>query len=87
MRVFVDVETDDGHRYIWYSPIDSDNLANATGEYVHHGLGSDIMDGKWHTFIRDLQADLQEAQSGVSITEVNGLRIRGNGNLDDIFLY
>lgn len=83
--VYIDVETTEGHRYIYYTPVDYDNLKN--GEYVHHGLGSDVIDGQWHTFVRDLQADLEEAQPGVTLLEVNGFLIRGSGRVDDIKLY
>ena len=53
---------------------------------MHHGLGSGVIDGRWRTFVRDLQADLQEAQPGVGIVEVNGFLIRGSGKVDDIKL-
>ena len=51
-----------------------------------HGLGSDATDGRWHTFTRDLEADLADAQRGVNILEVNGFLIRGSGKVDDIML-
>jgi len=80
--VFFDVETDAGHRWIYYAAVDYDSLG--TGEYVQHGVGSAVTDGQWHTFLRDLQADLSAAQPGVSILEVNGLSIRGSAWVDDI---
>ncbi len=82
--VNIDIETTAGHRYISYTPGDSDDLG--TGEYVHHGFGSSAVDGEWHTFTRDLQTDLEEAQPGVSILEVNGFVFRGSGKVDDIQL-
>jgi len=82
--VYLDVETSAGHRYIYYTPDDYNDLGS--GEYVHHGLGSVAKDGQWHTFIRDLQSDLAEAQPGVSILEVNAFALRGNGKVDDIQL-
>jgi len=82
--VYLDVETTAGHRYIYYTPDDYDLLGNAG--MVHHGLGSDVIDGQWHTFVRDLQGDLEHAQPGVSILEVNGFLIRGSGRVDDIKL-
>ena len=82
--VYLNVETTVGLRHIYYTPIDNDRLGN--GEYVHHGLGTNVIDGKWHTFFRDLQADLEEAQPGVTILEVNRFQIRGNGSVDDILL-
>ena len=55
-------------------------------EYVNHGLGSHITDRQWHIFSRNLDADLEDAQSGVEILEVNGFLIRGSGRVDDIKL-
>ena len=83
-KVYLDVETNSGHRYIYYKPDDSNRLGRK--KYVHHGLGSHVTDGKWHTFTRCLNADLSEAQPGVRIEEVNGFLIRGNVRVDDIRL-
>lgn len=82
--VYLDVETTKGHRYLYYAPDDYDDLGSK--EYVHHGLGSLARDGQWHTFTRDLQSDLEEAQLNISIIEVNGFLIRGSGEVDDIQL-
>ncbi len=82
--VYFDVETSAGHRYLTYRPVDHDGLGSGT--YVYHGLGSGAIDGRWHTYSRDLQADLSSAQPGVTITSVNGILIRGSGMLDDIQL-
>lgn len=83
-EVFIDVRTTAGHRYLYYTPDDYDGLGN--GENVHYGLGSDVKDGIWHTFVSDLQVDLEAAQPGVEILEVNGIFIRGSGRVDDIKL-
>ena len=83
--VYIDVETTAGHRYLYYTPVNQDGLGS--GEYVHHGLGTAAMDGQWHTFVSDLQADLADAQPGVTILEVNGFLIRGSGRVDDIKLH
>ena len=82
--VYIDVNTTAGHRYIYYTPADDNSLGG--GKYVHHGLGSGVIDGQWRTFVRDLQVDLEDAQPGVSIEEVNGFFIRGSGRVDDIKL-
>ncbi len=47
----------------------------------------DLTDGQWYTVVRDLQADLDGAQPGVTILEVNGLLIRGSGLVDDVKLH
>jgi len=83
-EIFMDVQTTAGHRYIYYT--DYPGSALGSGEYVHHGLGRGAKDGQWHTFTRDLQADLSEAQPGVVILEVNGFLIRGSGMVDEIKL-
>ncbi len=82
--VYIDLNTTAGHRYLTYKPLDYDQLGE--GEYVEQGLGSDAIDGQWHTFIRDLRADLAQSQPGVTIIEVNGFLIRGSGMVDDIAL-
>jgi len=83
-QIFVDIWTTAGQRYLYYSEADYNGLG--TGLYVHYGLGSAVIDGQWHTFVCDLQADLEAAQPGVSILEVNGFRIHGSGRVDDIKL-
>jgi len=82
--VYVKMETTAGSRSLTYKPVDYNNLGN--GKYVYHGLGTGARDGQWHAFERDLQADLEEAQPGVAILEINGFFIRGSGYVDDIIL-
>ena len=84
-ELYVDVETTAGHRYLYYTPTDDNSLGS--GEYVRHGIGSGVIDGAWHTFARDLQADLRAAQPDASVLEVNGFLIRGSGMIDDIKLH
>jgi len=45
--VYLDVETSAGHRYIYYTPNDYDDLGS--DEYVHHGLGAVTKEGQWRT--------------------------------------
>lgn len=65
---------------------DVNSTIACAGEYVHHGLGSHVIDGQWHTFERNLLADLEEAKPGEEILEVNGFFIMGSGRVDDIKL-
>ena len=54
---------------------------------VRLGLGTGAKDGQWHTFVRDLQADLNQAQGRrVKILSVKSFSIRGSGKVDDIKL-
>ncbi|MCP4108627.1 MAG: hypothetical protein GY749_24275, partial [Desulfobacteraceae bacterium] len=82
--IYVEVGTSDGMRRLVYDYKDTVNLG--TGVYVHHGLGVEAMDGTWHSFTRNLQEDLNEAQPDVTITEVNSILVRGSGRFDDIKL-
>jgi hypothetical protein len=83
-KIYVDVQTTAGQRFITYTPASSDKLGS--GKYVYFGIGSGAIPGQWHTFTRDLQADLEKAQPNVSIQEVNGLIIRGSLRIDGIQL-
>ncbi len=82
--IYIDVQTSLGHRYLVYSYAESDALGD--GEYVKFGIGIGSKDGKWHTYIRDLEADLKRGQPANSIIQVNGFLIRGSGMVDDIKL-
>lgn len=80
--VYIAAQTKEGFRYIYYTSAEDDRLG--TGTYVHHGLGSASRDGNWHTIVRDLEADLQEAQPDNELEAVLGFLIRGSGRVDDI---
>ena len=80
--VYIAVQTKDGFRYLYYTPVAANNLGADT--YVHHGLGTSIRDGNWHTLSRDLEADLKEAQPDNELQAVLGFLIRGSGRVDDI---
>jgi hypothetical protein len=81
-RVALVTRTTAGLCYLGYSPVEE----NAFGEesYLDFGLGSSASDGQWHTFTRDLQADINMALPGTTILEVKRFLIRGSGSVDDI---
>jgi hypothetical protein len=83
-RIYVDVQTTAGQRFITYTPAGSDTLG--IGKRVYFGIGSGAIPGQWHRFTRDLQADIEKAQPDVRILEVNGLIIRGNLRIDSVAL-
>ena len=83
--VYVAVQTKNGFRYLYYTPVATDSLGADT--YVHHGLGAQTKDGQWHTLIRDLAYDLKEAQPDNELQAVLGFLIRGNGRVDDIMTH
>ena len=83
--VYVAVQTRDGFRYIYYTD-DDNNFHAGLDEYVHHNIGSSANDGNWHTFTRDLVADLKAGQPLNELESVLGFFIRGSGRVDDIVL-
>ncbi len=80
--IYIAVQTKDGFRYIYYTPVKTDGLGSGT--YIHHGLGEHGKDGQWHTIIRDLEYDLKEAQPDNELRAILGFFIRGSGRVDDI---
>ena len=83
-QIYINVNTTVGQRYLTYTPATSDRLGSS--QYVYFGIGSGTIKGQWHTFTRDLQADLEKAQPGAIITQVNNMDIRGNVRIDDVML-
>ncbi len=80
--ISVAVQTTAGIRQLQYRPVNADHLG--TSRRVRLGLGTGAIDGEWHTFVRDLQADLSRAQEGVEILQVKSFAVRGSGRIDDI---
>jgi hypothetical protein len=86
--VYIAVQSTDGFRYLKYTPSDHDDLG--TDRIIHHGLRShappefSITDGRWHTFTRDLEYDLKEAQPENNLEAILGFYIRGSGRIDYI---
>ena len=82
--VYVEVQTTSGYRYFQYEPINSDHLGDSS--QIRLGLGTGAKDGQWHTFTRNLQADLTKAQSDATILQVNAFSVRGSGKIGDVKL-
>ena len=80
--VYIAVQSKDGFRYLQYTPVTNSNLGSDT--YIHHGLGTSVIDGAWHNLSRDLEADLKEAQPDNELEAILGFLIRGSGRVDDI---
>ena len=82
-RAYVGVTTTNGVRYLSYYPLDEELGKN--GRFIQYALGR-VRDGQWHTFSRDLQADLEKYEAGNRVLKINGFFIRGTGMVDDIEL-
>ena len=80
--VYIAAQTKNGFRQIYYTPVDTDYLGSGTN--VHHGLGSHLTDGNWHTITRDLAYDLKQAQPDNELQAILAFQISGSGRLDDI---
>ena len=83
-KVYVKINTNTGVRFLLYTP---DNQSQGVQErYVHYGLGSSSQDGQWHTYIRDIEKDLQRFLPEETLVSIEGFMIRGNCSVDDILL-
>ena len=80
--IYIMIETSDGLRYMVYNP--RDDSRGVRGQYIRIGLGADASDGTWHTFTRDLEADLQEYEPDNALVAIRAFLIRGVARLDDI---
>ena len=83
--VYLDCQTAAGHRYLTYTPDATSPLG--TGEYVQIGLGTGAMDGKYHTYRRDLAYDLALAQPQNQLLSVRAFLIRGSGLVSNISVW
>lgn len=79
------LKTSAGNRYLRYTAVDSNGLGSSTT--VNFGLGSTSKDGRWHTFARDLKADLALAQPSVEVYSVEAFFVKGDGRVDDVKLH
>ena len=80
---FVAVHTEDGYKTFEYQPTNTQGQITASGRY-NFGLGADANDGSWHTFTRDLQADLTLLDPGKHIIRIHRIAVRGSGRIDNI---
>jgi len=85
--VYVQIQTVKGNRILAYSPHDSGRGIRTGSQQILHGLGVTSNDGKWHTFARNLEADLKRYESDNELLYTKSFFIRGSGRVDDIGLY
>jgi len=72
-------------RYLHYTPENFNRPRR--GEYIHYGLGRKMADGKWHTIVRDLKADLHRVEPDLWIRHIHFFIVKGSGKVDDIKLH
>ncbi len=83
--LMVNVQTTKGQRYMYYTP-SNHNRGIVNRQYIHHGLGEIAMNGDWHTFSRDLQKDLHDYEPDNDIVSIDGILVRGSGDIDNVIL-
>ena len=87
VQVYVYVKTTKGDRTLYYEDIDNDrgiNPGNSTS--IRFGVGSGTI-GKWHTFKRNLEKDLQKFEPQNNLLKVNGFGFYGKGHIDEVIMY
>ena len=80
--ISVAVETDQGPRYLSFTPEAEDALGK--DEDIFYGLGERSRDGKWHTYTIDLAYELHQALPDTTIVALQGFYISGRGQIDDV---
>lgn len=83
---YVVIMTTKGFRYLSYTPRKSDKGRHITqqDDKIRLGLGQAMMDGTWHTFTRNIQADLKKYEPDNTLRYIQGIKVRGAGSYDDI---
>ncbi len=84
VRVFVYIMTYKGFKFLYYDTSNIDSIGDE--DYIHYSLGEQAADNKWHTFTRDLRADLRSVQPDNDILSVEWFGIRGSAKIDNVVL-
>ena len=80
--VYFLVNSSNGVKYLRYSSLEHDKGKH--GKFISFGLGAISKDGKWHSFRRNLQKDLNKFEPNSKILSINAFMIRGSGMVDNI---
>ena len=80
------VKTQKGNRVLKYTnqPI---SYKEAQNNILSYGLGETTSDGNWHTFIRDINADIKHFDNSNKLISIEGLRVKGDSKIDDLELF
>ncbi len=83
------LNTKNGEREIEYFPKDTGKGRTSYNkrEKIGHGIGSDATDNTWHTFIRDLDRDIQRYEPDNQFRSIKYIDFMGDMALDDLKLY
>jgi len=81
-NIYVAIETQEGARYMLYTPTNTDE--GKSGNYIRFGLGEGANSGTWQTFSRNLEDDLHQFEPNNELIAIHAFLVRGSGRLDDI---
>ncbi len=85
--IYIRIKTINGYRYLYYTATDNNyGIGEDNPEYIHHGLNINSTDGLWHSYTRDLEADLKEFEPDNELISVNAFLVRGSIKVDNIEL-
>ena len=80
------VNTQNGVRYINYFDMNQ-NITAIDGDTLNYGIGEEASNGKWHTYIRDIKADLLKLEPNNKLLSIEGLVIIGDMKIDNLELF
>ncbi|WP_445364037.1 hypothetical protein ACJJIQ_06190 [Microbulbifer sp. ANSA003] len=83
-RIFFSVETSKGYAFIEYSSqVTSPGIyySSSGTPYYQFPLDASYLDGNWHAFERDLQADLASLDPDVELLNIGVFLVRGSGRI------
>ena len=75
--IFISLQTSNGHRTLIYTSGSQDGKG-------YYSLGEQAINGKWHTFNRNLDKDFKRYEPSNEIIAVDTFFVRGNLIIDDI---
>ncbi|WP_444896391.1 hypothetical protein [Microbulbifer sp. SSSA005] len=81
------IETSAGSAYVEYrSDISAPEMYVSGGGITYYKLplGAEYLDGNWHTFERDIRADIAQLDAGVELESVDAFLVRGSGRIGTI---
>ena len=81
-NLYVQVVTNKGVRYLGYYPLN--NFSKKSGRFLKIGIGKSARNGKWQTFTRDINKDLESLETGLELHEIKAFFLRGTGLIDDV---
>ena len=84
--IYIAANTSNGARYIKYSD-DDFTQSGINSNVVDYGLGYSSSNGEWHTFIRDIDADIKKFEPANNLLSIEGFLMMGSAEIDNLELF